>query len=84
MPKPKKIHVAQSELEEEYQRLAKETGKSPEVVKKALFNNPDNMSQTTSRLLGQKALNFIYSHCEFDYVKEEDKQTGDAKEEAGS
>jgi len=82
--KAEKIHVAQSELEEEYQRLAKETGKSPEVVKKALFNNPDNMSQTTSRLLGQKALNFIYSHCEFDYVKEEDKQTGDAKEEAGS
>jgi len=42
------------------------------------------MSQTTSRLLGQKALNFIYSHCEFDYVKEGDKQTRDPKEEAGS
>ena len=80
--KTEKIHVAQSELEEEFQRLAQETGKSPEDVKKALFNNPDNMSQTTSRLLGQKALNFIYSHCEFDFVKEEDKKIKDSKDEA--
>jgi len=80
--KVEKIHVAQSELEEEYQRLAQETGKTAEEVKKALFNNQDYMNQTTSRILGQKALNFIFSHCEFDYVKEEDQ--GDTREEAKS
>ena len=36
--------------------------------------NPDSLNQTTTKLLGQKTMNFIYSNCEFEYYKEEPKK----------
>ena len=66
------IHVAQSDMEEEYKRLAQETKKSVEEVKQSLFSNQDYMTQTSNRILGQKALNLIFSHCEFEYLSEAD------------
>ncbi|NIY17065.1 MAG: trigger factor, partial [Nitrospinaceae bacterium] len=65
-----KINVSQSDMEEEYKRLSQQTQKPVEEVKKALFNNQEYMTQTSNRILGQKALNFIYSHCEFEYIPE--------------
>ncbi len=76
------IHVAQSDMEEEYKRLAEETKKPVEDVKKSLFSNQDYMTQTSNRILGQKALNLIFSHCEFEYLSEADmnKEVQKAKE----
>jgi len=67
-----KISVSQSDMEEEYQRLAMETGKKPEEVKKRLFAHPEGLHQTSQRLRGQKALNLVFSQCELEYVKEKD------------
>ncbi|QPJ63566.1 MAG: trigger factor [Candidatus Nitronauta litoralis] len=72
------IHVSQEDMDEEYNRLAQETGKKVEDVKERLFANAENMNQTTQRVRGQKTLNFIYSHCEFEYVKS-DKEKADAE-----
>lgn len=74
------LHVSQNDLEEEYKRLAEEIGTTPETVKERLFANPENMHQTTQRVRGQKALNFVFSHCEFEYVKPgEDKEPAAAE-----
>jgi len=70
--KQEKLNVKQSDLEAEYERLAQQTGKTVEEVRKTLMANQDHLNQTTSRILGQKALNFIYSQCEFEYVSEEE------------
>ena len=70
--KAENIHVAQSDMEEEYKRLAEKTKKSIEEVKQSLFSNQDFMTQTSNRILGQKGLNLIYSHCEFEYLSEAD------------
>jgi trigger factor len=70
--KAENIHVAQSDMEEEYKRLAEETKKSVEEVKQSLFSNQDYMTQTSNRILGQKALNLIFSHCEFEFLSEAD------------
>ena len=64
------IHVTQEDLEEEYEKLAKQTGKKVEEVKAGLMSNPESIGQTTSKLLGQKTMNHLFSHCEFEYVKE--------------
>jgi len=86
--KREKLNVSQSDLEVEYERLAKETGKKVEEVKQALFNNPEHMNQTSGRLLGQKALNLIYDNCEFEFVpegaekKESESTAAEAKEKA--
>ena len=60
-------------MEHEYALLARQTRQKPEDVKKRLTANPDSLNQTRSKLRGQKALNFVYSHCEFEYVKPEEK-----------
>ncbi len=70
--KAENIHVAQSDMEEEYKRLAEETKKPVEEVKQSLFSNQDYMTQTSNRILGQKALNLIFSHCEFEFLSEAD------------
>jgi len=70
--KAENLHVAQSDMEQEYKRLAEETKKSVEEVKQSLFSNQDYMTQTSNRILGQKALNLIFSHCEFEYLSEAD------------
>ncbi|MFQ5481185.1 MAG: trigger factor [Nitrospinaceae bacterium] len=62
------LHVSQADLEEEYQRLSQQTGKTLQEVKDKLFAHPAHMNQTTQRVRGRKALNLIYSHCEFEYV----------------
>lgn len=72
------LHVSQNDLDEEYQRLAEEIGTKPETVKQRLFANPENMHQTTQRVRGQKALNFVFSHCEFEYVKPGEKEAAPA------
>jgi trigger factor len=66
-----KITVNQSDLQKEYDRLAEETKMPADKVKEKLIANPDYLNSTTTRLRGQKTLNFIYSHCEFDYVTDE-------------
>lgn len=68
--KKENIHVSASDMEEEYKRLANETRQKPEDVKNRLLSNAEAMNQSLSKLLGQKALNFVYSHCEFEYVNE--------------
>jgi trigger factor len=78
--KAENIHVAQSDMEEEYKRLAGETKKSVEEVKQSLFSNQDYMTQTSNRILGQKALNLIFSHCEFEYLSEADMKKEFAQE----
>lgn len=64
------LHVAQSDMEAEYKRLAEETKKTEEEVKQSLLSNQDYMTQTSNRILGQKALNLIFSHCEFEFLSE--------------
>jgi trigger factor len=59
-------------MEVEYKRLADETKKSEEEVKQSLFSNQEYMTQTSNRILGQKALNLIFSHCEYEFLSEED------------
>ncbi len=64
------LHVTKADMDSEYEQLAEQTGKKIDDVKASLMNNPDSMGQTTSKLLGQKAMNYLYSHAEFDYVQE--------------
>ena len=78
--KAENLHVAQSDMEQEYKRLAEETKKSVEEVKQSLFSNQDYMTQTSNRILGQKALNLIFSHCEFEYLSEADMKKELAQE----
>ena len=65
------IHVAQSDLENEYKKLAEQTKQKPDEIQRRLMANPDSMKFTSSKILGTKTMNFIYSHCEFEHVKEE-------------
>jgi len=51
-----------------------------EEVKQSLFSNQDYMTQTSNRILGQKALNLIFSHCEFEYLSEADMKKELAQE----
>ena len=68
------IHVAQTDLDEEYKKLAEQTKQKVEDIKRRMMANAESLSQTTSKLLGQKMMDFIYSHCEFEYVKELDEK----------
>ncbi|CAI2718483.1 trigger factor [Nitrospina watsonii] len=70
-----KLNVTQSDLEGEYERLSQQTGKPVEDVRKTLMANQEHLNQTTSRILGQKALNLIYSQCEFEFLSEEEART---------
>ena len=68
------IHVTQKDLEEEYKKLAEQTKQKVQDVQARMMANPDSMSQTNSKILGLKAMNFIYNHCEFEYVKDEEEK----------
>lgn len=70
------IHVTHDDLEEEYKKLAEQVKKKPEEIKAGMMNNPESMSQTTSKLLGLKTMNFLFSHCEFEYVKDQPEASG--------
>ncbi len=64
------IHLTQQDMEGEYELLAKQTKQKVEDIQKRIMSNPDSLSQTTTKLLGQKTMNFIYSNCEIEYCKE--------------
>ena len=66
------IHVAQTDLDQEYKKLAEQTKQKIEDIKRRMMANAESLSQTTSKILGQKCMDFIYSHCEFEFVKELD------------
>ena len=68
------IHVTQQDMEGEYELLAKQTNQKVEEIQKRIMSNPDSLNQTTTKLLGQKTMNFIYSNCEFEFYKEEAKK----------
>ncbi len=67
------IHITQQDMEAEYELLAEQTKQKVEEIQKRIMSNPDSLNQTTTKLLGQKTMNFIYSNCEFEFYKEEPK-----------
>jgi len=75
------IHVTQQDMEAEYELLANETKQKVEDIQKRLMSNPDSLSQTTTKILGRKAMNFIYSNCEFKFYKEGEEPETEAKKE---
>ncbi|MCH2606726.1 MAG: trigger factor [Nitrospinales bacterium] len=68
------IHITQQDMEAEYELLAEQTKQKVEDIQKRIMSNPDSLNQTTTKLLGQKTMTFIYSNCEFEYYKEEPKK----------
>ena len=76
------IHVTQQDMEAEYELLANQTKQKVEVIQKRIMSNPDSLSQTTTKILGQKAMNFIYSNCEFKFYKEGEESEKEAKQES--
>ncbi len=75
------IHVTQQDMEGEYELLAKQTKQSLEEIQKRIMSNPDSLNQTTTKILGQKAMNFIYSNCEFEFFKAGDEPETETKQE---
>lgn len=65
------IHVSESDMENEYKMLAEQTKQSVEEVKQRMLSVPESFEHTKSKLRGQKTLNFIYSNCEIEYVKDQ-------------
>ena len=65
------IHITQQDMEAEYELLAQQTKQKVEDIQKRLMSNPESLSQTTTKLLGQKTMNFIFSSCEFEFYKDE-------------
>ena len=76
------IHVTQQDMEAEYELLANQTKQKVEFIQKRIMSNPDSLSQTTTKILGQKAMNFIYSNCEFNFYKEGEEPEKEAKQES--
>jgi trigger factor len=68
------IHVAQTDLDEEYKKLAEQTKQKVEDIKRRMMANAESLSQTSSKILGQKTMDYIYSNCEFEYVQELDEK----------
>jgi trigger factor len=64
-----KIFVSEADMEGEFKALAEQTKQTIDVVKQKMLNNQATYNHTKSKLRGQKALNFIYSNCEFEYAK---------------
>jgi trigger factor len=63
------IHVSQFDLEEEFKSLAEQSKQKPEDVKNRMMANPEVIKHTSSKILGRKVLDFLYSNCEFIFVK---------------
>ncbi len=70
-----KIQVSQSDMDQEYQRLADETKQTLEQIQARVTNNRESMAHTTSKIRGQKALNLIYANCEFEFIEETEKES---------
>ncbi len=64
-----KIFVSEADMEGEFKALAEQTKQTLDVVKQKMLNNQATYNHTKSKLRGQKALNFIYNNCEFEYAK---------------
>ena len=65
------IHITQQDMEAEYELLAQQTKQKVEDIQKRLMSNPESLSQTTTKLLGQKTMNFIFASCEFEFYKDD-------------
>ena len=63
------IHVSQFDLEEEFKSLAEQSKQKPEDVKNRMMANPEVIKHTSSKILGRKVLDFLYSNCEFNFVE---------------
>ena len=63
------IHVSQFDLEEEFKSLASQSKQKSDDVKNRMMANPEVIKHTSSKILGRKALDFIYSNCEFNFVE---------------
>jgi trigger factor len=68
------IHVSQFDLEEEFKSLAEQSKQKPEDVKNRMMSNPEVIKHTSSKILGRKVLDFLYSNCEFNFVKSLNKK----------
>ena len=64
-----KIFVSEADMEGEFKALAEQTKQTVDVVKQKMLSNESTYNHTKSKLRGQKALNFIYNNCEFEYAK---------------
>jgi len=64
------IHVSQFDLEEEFKSLATQSKQKPEDVKNRMMANPEVIKHTSSKILGRKTMDFLFSNCEFEFVKE--------------
>lgn len=76
------IHLTQQDMEGEYELLAKQTKQKVEDIQKRIMSNPDSLNQTTTKLLGQKTMTFIYSNCEFNFYKEGSEPKKQAEKES--
>ena len=63
------IHVSQFDLEEEIKPLAEQSKQKPDDVKNRMMANPEVIKHTSSKILGSKVRDFLYSNCEFNFVK---------------
>lgn len=64
------LHVSQLDLEEEFKSLAEQSKQKLDDVKNRMMANPEVIKHTSSKILGRKTMDFLYSNCEFEYVKE--------------
>jgi trigger factor len=63
------IHVSQFDLEEEFKTLAEQSKQKLEDVKNRMMASPEVIKHTSSKILGRKVMDFLYSNCEFNFVK---------------
>ena len=63
------IHVSQFDLEEEFKTLAEQSKQKLEDVKNRMMASPEVIKHTSSKILGRKVMDFLYSNCEFSFVK---------------
>ena len=66
-----RIHVSEADMEEEYKLLAEQTKQTADEVKRKMYSVPESFEHTKSKLRGRKTLDFLFSNCEFEYVKGE-------------
>lgn len=63
------VHVSQFDLEEEFKSLAEQSKQKTDDVKNKMMANPEVIKHTSSKILGRKVINFLFSNCEFEFVK---------------
>ena len=73
------IHVSQFDLEEEFKSLAEQSKQKPDDVKNRMMANPEVIKHTSSKILGRKVMDFLYSNCEFEFVNSLDDKKDNSK-----